>query len=952
MKKLIRSAYVMTLVSFIPFDADASVPLIFVPPAPPSTPTPEESQARLEHTQQEKRLQLKKEELEVQQKLQQVQKKLQQALREQSTSRTLFQQQTLSQLPPTFVLPTLTEETLRDVQHRREAQLRQVQQQIQQMQQEQSTSEILPPQQTSSQSPITFVPPQAKALQQMQQTRSSLPKFVPPAPPSTPTPEESQARLKHTQREQPQKLQQGAPLIFVPPTWGKAPQQMQQTSDTQAPLTRTSPVLAMQQREDSEQQSIASGTTDASSQATAETEWCMPPFDCSDMPVYSREFLERADSEWLDPTDEIKRKALMEPTDDNIYKLIEIIENPQTQFQNFIDSRWRILEILADDGNKRARDYLYEKGHWKGNRSNSPIALCRDANEYSIQRKAENDEMDKKLLRYLYAMYMNSSASWELKKDSYNPIIDGDGLSLSSKKLHVSFPIAHELLGAASNDYPWTQIRDTRTAGSGHLGWKIHISARPSTAQKIAELVIPICNKEMVGYKVMGIPCMRRCYFESRFIPGSTVNQLFSQGMGKFIVIYPKTDEQANRIAVAIDAMFQAEHLSREDFVQVFGDFSVGKTGGIYTRLTHYGDDTRDKRGYPYVSHEILAEHATRSCSKDDNLCTNSYIHPAPNGHEKFKDKEPAILNEQMKQTEMELLEIEKALRTNALTLEREYELQDIIAAQPKKYSVLGMLIDESAESKELNKWKTLKCSRESTFIKLEELKEFIAWTKLNEAKEQEPRSYQPFISSCFSIPDVKNAACVKERNENELKKIEGRLKELAEKKKEWILTNECLAEKKVRLDALKARHYTFSSFGSRAPFAFFGNSSANVKPNDGKLTKEELAELKELEKLKELNEWIELNSLENLKNLLLRDLDKLAKWVKNEAKVNEFKALKEYCTKSYKSPFHELGLYLNGRRVDRNDGGSGESDRPIWEIMNKELKYNYNFELILKNPL
>ncbi|GHT92358.1 hypothetical protein FACS1894122_06080 [Alphaproteobacteria bacterium] len=147
----------------------------------------------------------------------------------------------------------------------------------------------------------------------------------------------------------------------------------------------------------------------------------------------------------------------------------------------------------------------------------------------------------------------------------------------------------------------------------------MHISARPSNAGKVAQIVFSTCKEEKVRCKIFSIiPAIRFHYSLDRFAPA----HLFSQ-RGKFIAIYPDTDDEAKRVAESIDKKFKAEGLTREDFISIFGDFQVGETGGIYARLCHYDDPNNQSRECPNIAPDILSWHA-----KSNHFTPENYPHP------------------------------------------------------------------------------------------------------------------------------------------------------------------------------------------------------------------------------------------------------------------------------------------------------------------------------------
>jgi hypothetical protein len=93
---------------------------------------------------------------------------------------------------------------------------------------------------------------------------------------------------------------------------------------------------------------------------------------------------------------------------------------------------------------------------------------------------------------------------------------------------------------------------------------------------------------------------------------------IFTQ-RGKSIAIYPKNDIDAANIASDLDELL-SKKFSRLDFVYVHGDFQVGKSGGIYARLTTNGGDGR---GNLCITPEVLENHASNI-----HVDKDKYEHP------------------------------------------------------------------------------------------------------------------------------------------------------------------------------------------------------------------------------------------------------------------------------------------------------------------------------------
>lgn len=119
-------------------------------------------------------------------------------------------------------------------------------------------------------------------------------------------------------------------------------------------------------------------------------------------------------------------------------------------------------------------------------------------------------------------------------------------------------------------------------------GWKIHISAMPHSAVKIAQLILPkiegLPSQEgkHVSYKIIStIPHMRTLY-SLQYVVGKETQP------GKFLVIYPENTQHAYELAKTIDQLiFAAEksgQLKEQDFQPMIGDATVGYSHQVYVR--------------------------------------------------------------------------------------------------------------------------------------------------------------------------------------------------------------------------------------------------------------------------------------------------------------------------------------------------------------------------------
>lgn len=108
-------------------------------------------------------------------------------------------------------------------------------------------------------------------------------------------------------------------------------------------------------------------------------------------------------------------------------------------------------------------------------------------------------------------------------------------------------------------------------------GWKIHVSATPEGALKIASIVLPILtglakmqDSKVVEHKIVGSLAML-----AEFQKDPTQR-------GKFITIYPRNDVEANQIAMALNQALR--DIDKGLFDQVPNEAQLGTSGGLSTR--------------------------------------------------------------------------------------------------------------------------------------------------------------------------------------------------------------------------------------------------------------------------------------------------------------------------------------------------------------------------------
>src|SRR5215210_7948523 len=82
-------------------------------------------------------------------------------------------------------------------------------------------------------------------------------------------------------------------------------------------------------------------------------------------------------------------------------------------------------------------------------------------------------------------------------------------------------------------------------------GWKLHVSADPTSAEAVLRSALPVLLAEDASFKVVSSVLQLGLLNNG----GGGLNQV-----GKFITVYPKDDEQAVRLAVALDEATRGLH--------------------------------------------------------------------------------------------------------------------------------------------------------------------------------------------------------------------------------------------------------------------------------------------------------------------------------------------------------------------------------------------------------
>lgn len=112
-------------------------------------------------------------------------------------------------------------------------------------------------------------------------------------------------------------------------------------------------------------------------------------------------------------------------------------------------------------------------------------------------------------------------------------------------------------------------------------GFKLHVSATDKNAPEIAGIVLPVLREMRVNHKVVRT-------VEDYIMIATGVQR------GKFITIFPDSDQQAAEIAKKIDSLLREYCYDQNDFWAVPNEKPLGTTGAVSTR---YGQFTNQYPG-------------------------------------------------------------------------------------------------------------------------------------------------------------------------------------------------------------------------------------------------------------------------------------------------------------------------------------------------------------------
>ncbi len=270
--------------------------------------------------------------------------------------------------------------------------------------------------------------------------------------------------------------------------------------------------------------------------------------------------------------------AMMQnPLNENVYAVRDMYEIANPKLKLFI---YKYLIILKNLGNQNAigvlRQIIPESRQDFYPREN---LIEGDLSKEQIEKIfAEKKAMDQKYAEYMSSVFKNPSfmieASTQESKDYSivaNKLVKNKDL-LFVRKSFGGYHIWETFWGQES-------VTDK--------GWKLHVSAQPSSALRVAEIAIPILEKHKVVFKICrGLDGLRLL----NTFP-VTDSGIETQA-GKFIAIYPDTPEKSAELAKELDNAFaraiDCGRLSSCDFCCLVGDAMIGESGAVYARYGGY----------------------------------------------------------------------------------------------------------------------------------------------------------------------------------------------------------------------------------------------------------------------------------------------------------------------------------------------------------------------------
>lgn len=306
--------------------------------------------------------------------------------------------------------------------------------------------------------------------------------------------------------------------------------------------------------------------------------------------------------------------TMNQPTKENLLRLFKLYVSEQTSVVDKMNIYRNVL-LLSNRGNKYAFRFLEVANN--NSKSVCPDDLFLEVKNISEEQKADiiqkNNELNEEYRNCILQI---------LGLDPNSPVVhyysfdaESDGLR-KTLDLNQNYRVDMVTNEKENLRYKWLEFCGVSSQCIGG-GWKIHISAQPKSAKKVAELVMPYILSNNVSGKIFTSLCAARYL-------GMTTG---TQG-GKFITLYPKNNEEARKITNDLNGIISqamAEGILNPcDFWECLGDIKVGDTGAIYTRCGSFGknddfDLKRDNRWNPIPYGSVIDEIAQERIEKKNS---------------------------------------------------------------------------------------------------------------------------------------------------------------------------------------------------------------------------------------------------------------------------------------------------------------------------------------------
>lgn len=311
------------------------------------------------------------------------------------------------------------------------------------------------------------------------------------------------------------------------------------------------------------------------------------------------------------PADDIIDITMNDPSRENLLRLFKLYVSEQTSVVDKMNIYRNVL-LLSNRGNKYAFRFL-EVANGKS-KSVCPDDLFAGLEDISEEQKAEiiqkNNELNEEYKNFILSLLKIEPNSWFAHDYSFDAESDDLRGTLDLNQNYRLDMVTNEKEEIRHKWFDFCGVWYRNIGG----GWKIHISAQPKSAKKVAELVMPYILSNNVPGKIFTSLCAARYL-------GMTTG---TQG-GKFITLYPKNNEEARKITNDLNGIIsqaiEEGILNPCDFWECLGDIKVGDTGAIYTRCGSFknNDDfdlNKDNRWNPVPYGSVIDKIAQERIKK------------------------------------------------------------------------------------------------------------------------------------------------------------------------------------------------------------------------------------------------------------------------------------------------------------------------------------------------